>query len=69
MFYFDPQLTALTAPGVRCCVPASTHLVAPLHAGQGVLENVQLRVEAFEYLQLPIAIKRGRIGRLKLQVC
>lgn len=33
-----------------------------------MLEQVQLRVEAFEYLQLPFAIKEGCVGRLKLQV-
>eukprot|EP00775_Hariotina_reticulata_P007319 gene7319-7531_t len=38
-----------------------------LWGGQGVLENVKLRVEAFEYLQLPFVIKEGSIGRLKLQ--
>jgi hypothetical protein len=38
-------------------------------AGEGILEDVQLRVEAFEYLQLPFAIKEGSVGRLKLQVC
>lgn len=32
------------------------------------MEDVQLRVEAFEYLQLPFAIKEGSVGRLKLQV-
>jgi hypothetical protein len=32
------------------------------------LEDVQLRVEAFEYLQLPFVIKEGSVGRLKLQV-
>lgn len=30
---------------------------------------MQLRVEAFEYLQLPFVIKEGSVGRLKLQVC
>jgi hypothetical protein len=29
---------------------------------------VQLRGEAFEYLQLPLVIKEGSVGRLKLQV-
>lgn len=32
------------------------------------MEQVQLRVEAFEYLQLPFVIKEGSVGRLKLQV-
>lgn len=32
------------------------------------MERVQLRVEAFEYLQLPFVIKEGTVGRLKLQV-
>lgn len=34
-----------------------------------MLENAQLRVEAFDYLQLPFVIKEGSIGRLRLQVC
>jgi hypothetical protein len=38
-------------------------------AGEAVLENAQLRVEAFDYLQLPFVIKEGSIGRLRLQVC
>jgi hypothetical protein len=37
-------------------------------AGEAVLENAQLRVEAFDYLQLPFVIKEGSIGRLRLQV-
>lgn len=43
-----------------------------LHAGWSTgltLENVRLKVEAFEYLQLPFNITEGRIGRLVLQVC
>lgn len=32
------------------------------------LHNLQLRVEALEYLQLPVTIKEGYIGRLSLQV-
>lgn len=41
----------------------------PSLTGEGILEDVQLRVEAFEYLQLPFVIKEGSVGRLKLQVC
>jgi hypothetical protein len=33
-----------------------------------VLENVRMKVEAFEYLQLPFNIKEGCIGRLEVQV-
>ena len=33
-----------------------------------VLENVRLKVEAFEYLQLPFNIREGCIGRLEVQV-
>ena len=33
-----------------------------------VLEDVQLKVEAFEYLQLPFNITEGSIGRLEIQV-
>ena len=32
------------------------------------LENVRLKVEAFDYLQLPINITEGCIGRLVVQV-
>lgn len=31
------------------------------------LHNLQLRVEALDYLQLPVTIKEGHIGRLSLQ--
>ena len=42
----------------------------PRHpAGQCELENVQLRVEAFDHLKLPFAIHEGRVGKLRLQVC
>ena len=33
-----------------------------------VLENVRLKVEAFEYLQLPFVFTEGCIGRLEVQV-
>ena len=33
-----------------------------------VLENLRLKVEAFEYLQLPFAIQEGTLGRLEIQV-
>ena len=33
-----------------------------------VLENVTLKLESFEYLQLPFAISEGCIGQLKVQV-
>lgn len=33
-----------------------------------VLENARLKVEAFEYLQLPFNIREGCIGRLEIQV-
>lgn len=32
------------------------------------LEDVRLKVEAFEYLQLPLNITEGCIGRLVVQV-
>ena len=40
-----------------------------LWSAQGVLENVRLRPEALNDLQLPVAIKAGSVGRLRLQVC
>ncbi|KAJ0248608.1 Uncharacterized protein HA466_0156830 [Hirschfeldia incana] len=33
-----------------------------------LLENVELILEAFDYLQLPIALKQGRIGKLSIKV-
>lgn len=44
---------------------------AILHSGWStslVLENVRLKVEAFEYLQLPFNLREGCIGRLEIQV-
>ena len=32
-----------------------------------VLENVRLKVEAFDYLQLPFNIKEGVVGRIQVQ--
>ncbi len=33
-----------------------------------MLENVRVKVEAFEYLQLPFNVREGCIGRLEIQV-
>lgn len=33
-----------------------------------LLENVELILEAFDYLQLPIALKQGRVGKLSIKV-
>ncbi len=33
-----------------------------------MLENVQLRPEAFDYLKLPVAIGAGSVGRLCIKV-
>ncbi|XP_074272572.1 intermembrane lipid transfer protein VPS13-like isoform X1 [Silene latifolia] len=33
-----------------------------------LLENVELILEAFDYLQLPVALKRGHIGRLSIRI-
>ncbi|XP_050228405.1 uncharacterized protein LOC126677693 isoform X2 [Mercurialis annua] len=33
-----------------------------------LLENVELITEAFDYLQLPFAIKQGRVGRLSIKI-
>lgn len=46
----------------------TTRPAVVLLAGEGILENVQLRVDAFDYLQLPFVVKEGCIGGLKLQV-
>eukprot|EP00897_Mesotaenium_endlicherianum_P002992 jgi/Mesen1/2720/ME000168S01779 len=39
-----------------------------LWSGVVLFENIELRLEAFDHLQLPFAIKAGGIGRLRLQV-
>ncbi|KAL3675941.1 hypothetical protein R1sor_025889 [Riccia sorocarpa] len=39
-----------------------------LWSGEAQLENVELRLEAFDYLQLPFSIKQGTVGKLKFQV-
>ncbi|EFJ34124.1 hypothetical protein SELMODRAFT_439148 [Selaginella moellendorffii] len=39
-----------------------------LWSGVALLENAELRLEAFDYLQLPFAIKQGFVGKLRLQV-
>lgn len=33
-----------------------------------LLENVQLILEAFDYLQLPFALKQGQVGRLSIKI-
>lgn len=33
-----------------------------------LLENVGLILEAFDYLQLPFALKQGRVGRLSIKI-
>ncbi|KAM7261915.1 hypothetical protein ACFE04_020992 [Oxalis oulophora] len=33
-----------------------------------LLENVQLIIEAFDYLQLPFALDQGRVGRLSIKI-
>ncbi|GBG69822.1 hypothetical protein CBR_g4651 [Chara braunii] len=39
-----------------------------LWSGVVLLENVEIQTEAFDYLQLPFAIREGSIGKLQLQV-
>ncbi|TXG57716.1 hypothetical protein EZV62_015545 [Acer yangbiense] len=36
--------------------------------GEVLLENVDLILEAFDYLQLPFALKQGRVGRLSIRI-
>ncbi|OVA10906.1 Vacuolar protein sorting-associated protein 13 domain [Macleaya cordata] len=38
------------------------------NAEEVLLENVELILEAFDYLQLPFAIKQGRVGRLSIKI-
>lgn len=33
-----------------------------------LFENVELILEAFDYLQLPVALKRGHVGRLSIKI-
>lgn len=61
---------ASIAEHMVCCFLALHHLTLGdpgAHAGQGVLENVKLRPEALDHLQLPIKIRHGSVGKLKLQ--
>lgn len=51
-----------------CCDTQPPTNPADTQPGEGILAHVQLRGEAFEYLQLPLVIKEGSVGRLKLQV-
>lgn len=47
------------------------HMMSPMNAAWStglVLENLKLKVAALEYLQLPIAIHEGNLGRLEIQV-
>lgn len=39
-----------------------------LWKGEVLLENVELVLEAFDYLQLPFAIKKGVIGKLSIKI-
>lgn len=46
-------------------------MLGPLDAAwkSGVtLQNVKLKTEAFDYLQLPFDVKEGVVGRLQVQV-
>ncbi|XP_010251472.1 PREDICTED: uncharacterized protein LOC104593388 isoform X1 [Nelumbo nucifera] len=36
--------------------------------GEVLLENVELILEAFDYLQLPFALKQGHVGRLSIKI-
>ncbi|KAG7023774.1 VPS13, partial [Cucurbita argyrosperma subsp. argyrosperma] len=38
------------------------------NAEEILLENVELILEAFDYLQLPFALKQGRVGRLSIKI-
>jgi hypothetical protein len=57
----------------RVCAPAvpadadAVLVHAPAWSTGFVLENVRLKVEAFEYLQLPFDITEGCIGRVEVQ--
>lgn len=33
-----------------------------------LLENVELILEAFDYLRLPLALREGRVGRLSIRI-
>ncbi|KAM1717129.1 hypothetical protein COP2_025269 [Malus domestica] len=39
-----------------------------LWKGEVFLENVELSLEAFDYLQLPFALKEGRVGKLSIKI-
>ncbi|CAM6098991.1 unnamed protein product [Calypogeia fissa] len=44
------------------------HFRLGLWSGEALLENVEIRLEAFDHLQLPFAIKQGFVGKLRLQL-
>jgi len=46
----------------------SSRLVAAAWKTGFVLDNVRLKVDAFDYLQLPFDIKEGIVGRIEVQV-
>ena len=48
--------------------PGASPADASPPAAQGVLENVKVRTEAFDYLQLPFDIDEGSIGRLQIPI-
>jgi N-terminal region of Chorein or VPS13 len=55
--------------GVSCQLCSSEHSALPAAWKSGVtLQHVKLKVEAFDYLQLPVDIKEGVVGRLQVQV-
>ncbi|KAK1305597.1 hypothetical protein QJS10_CPA10g00685 [Acorus calamus] len=39
-----------------------------LFAEEVLLEKVELRIEAFDYLQLPFSLKQGQVGRLSIKI-
>lgn len=57
-------------PQLLLLIPVSlTYSTVPAAWKSGVtLQNVKLKVEAFDYLQLPIDVREGVVGRLQVQV-
>ena len=64
-----PSPPPLPPPPPRpCCQPLSAfHPTAAWRTGL-TLENVLLRLDAFEHLQLPVELLHGSIGRIQAQV-
>ncbi|KAK2965728.1 hypothetical protein RJ640_025454, partial [Escallonia rubra] len=49
-------------------IPPLKHFLHTVSIKEVLLENVELILEAFDYLQLPFALNQGRVGRLSIKI-